>query len=204
MLNKMLEWYIGVNNSFSVSAGKFGKYFKITHDAWIHMPEGVRQTWLLKWLHERIESVALDVKSGVIPEYSERVLSRYISAFPSKSGSNCFSAAVGAYLGSDNIIENWLNTERFFEILTHEGLNKCEEITLLGNKSFLPDDVLVWEQASGNAIHAAYAISEEHLFNKTGQFWFQPWQVITIEHIFDYANCLTDGGRICIYRSNQG
>src|SRR5690606_3124400 len=28
MLNKMLEWYIGVNNDFSVSAGKFGKYFK--------------------------------------------------------------------------------------------------------------------------------------------------------------------------------
>jgi len=28
MLNKMIEWYIGVNTNFSVSAGKFGKYFK--------------------------------------------------------------------------------------------------------------------------------------------------------------------------------
>ncbi|MFC5404731.1 aminoglycoside 6-adenylyltransferase [Cohnella soli] len=28
MLNKMLEWYIGVNTGFSVSAGKLGKYFK--------------------------------------------------------------------------------------------------------------------------------------------------------------------------------
>jgi aminoglycoside 6-adenylyltransferase len=27
MLNKMLEWYIGVDNYYSVSAGKFGKYF---------------------------------------------------------------------------------------------------------------------------------------------------------------------------------
>lgn len=28
MLNKMVEWYIGVNTGFSVSAGKYGKYFK--------------------------------------------------------------------------------------------------------------------------------------------------------------------------------
>ena len=28
MLMKMLEWYIGVNNDFAVSAGKSGKYFK--------------------------------------------------------------------------------------------------------------------------------------------------------------------------------
>jgi aminoglycoside 6-adenylyltransferase len=28
MLNKMVEWYIGVNTGFSVSAGKFSKYFK--------------------------------------------------------------------------------------------------------------------------------------------------------------------------------
>ena len=28
MLIKMLEWYVGVNHNFSVSAGKSGKYFK--------------------------------------------------------------------------------------------------------------------------------------------------------------------------------
>lgn len=28
MLNKMIEWYIGINTGFSVSAGKMGKYFK--------------------------------------------------------------------------------------------------------------------------------------------------------------------------------
>lgn len=28
MLNKMIEWHIGINTDFTVSAGKFGKYFK--------------------------------------------------------------------------------------------------------------------------------------------------------------------------------
>ena len=28
MLNQMVEWYIGINNDFNVSAGKMGKYFK--------------------------------------------------------------------------------------------------------------------------------------------------------------------------------
>jgi len=28
MLDKMIEWFIGVNNNFSVSSGKMGKYFK--------------------------------------------------------------------------------------------------------------------------------------------------------------------------------
>jgi len=172
----------------------------LTHDAWMQMPEDVKQTWLLKWLHERIESATLEVKFGVIPEHSERIVSRYVSTFPPKSGANCFSAAVGAYLGTNNIVENWLNTEQFFEILKHEGLAKCDEITLSENKGFRPHDVLVWENASGDAIHAAYAISEEYFFNKMGQFWFQPWQFVTIEHILDYASCLTNGGRICIYR----
>ena len=28
MLNKMVEWYVGINTDFSVSTGKYGKYFK--------------------------------------------------------------------------------------------------------------------------------------------------------------------------------
>jgi hypothetical protein len=174
----------------------------LTHDAWIRMPEKVKQIWLLKWLRERVESTAMEVEFGAIPEHSKRVINRYVFTFPSKSGANCFSAALGAYLGSNHLVENWLNTEPFFEFLKHEGLAKYEVITLTRNIGFRPHDVLVWENARGDAVHAAYAVSEKYCFNKMGQFWFQPWQFVNIEHILDYAGCLTNGGRICIYRSN--
>lgn len=192
-----IDSLINLKKSYSVGEERI----ILTQEAWRQIPEDIKQSWLIKWLKERIESTPLDVETIHIPQHSERVVQRYVSTFPLKSGANCFSAAIGAYLGSSHITENWLNIEQFFEILKQEGLTKSQEITLLSESQFYhPHDVLVWENASGAAIHAAYAISEQFLFNKMGQFWFQPWQFVTIEHIFDYASCVTNGGCISIYR----
>lgn len=96
-----------------------------------------------------------------------------------------------------------MNIEQFFDALTQEGFVKCEEITqLTDRKCASPNDVLVWENVNGNAIHGAYAVTERIIFNKMGQFWFQPWQCIRIELVFDYAGCISNGGRIGIYRKS--
>jgi hypothetical protein len=175
----------------------------LTHDAWVEIPENIKQRWLLKWLGERIEPAMQNVKMGHVPEYSERLARCYASTFPPGSGANCFSAAIGAFLGDHHIVENWLNIEQFFEIVNKSGLRKHDEITQMSDMDcFRAHDVLVWENRDGVAIHAAYAISDQVLFNKMGQFWFQPWQFVCLEQVFDYAGCLTKGGRISIYRLN--
>jgi hypothetical protein len=175
----------------------------LTHDAWMLLPADIKMKWLLKWLSERVELVAVsDMECGNIPEHCERVIKEHVLTFPLTSGANCFSAAAGAYLGSNDMIENWLNVEQFYEALIKEGLVKCEAITqLMGSECFRPHDVLVWENANGGAIHAAYVVTDHFLFNKMGQFWFQPWQYVKIERVLDYAGCLTNGGRVYIYRT---
>jgi hypothetical protein len=174
----------------------------LTHGAWMLLPTDIKVKWILKWLNERVESIAApDVKCDNIPEYSEQVIKEHVSTFPLASGANCFSAAAGAYFGSSDLIENRLNIEQFFDALMKEGLTKCEGISQLTDSGRLrPHDVLVWENANGGAVHAAYAVTDQFLFNKMGQFWFQPWQYVSVEHVLDYAGCLTNGGQIHIYR----
>jgi len=84
----------------------------------------------------------MEVKFGAIPEHSKRVINRYVFTFPSKSGANCFSAALGAYLGSNHLVENWLNTEPFFEFLAVfwfivEKLHYTNECSILIIRTFI-------------------------------------------------------------------
>ncbi|MZQ86214.1 hypothetical protein GQF01_29350 [Paenibacillus sp. 5J-6] len=175
----------------------------LTQGAWKLLPTEVKVKWILKWLEERVEPIAvLDVNCNNIPKRSEHVIKKHASTFPLASGANCFSAAAGSSLGSSEVIENWLNIEEFFDALKNEGLIKREEISrLTDSRRIRSHDVLVWENAEGSVIHAAYSVTDQILFNKMGQFWFQPWQYVNIDHVLDYAECLTNGGQIHIYRS---
>lgn len=174
----------------------------LTYDAWIQLPEDIKSKWLLKWLNERVvPNEVLNVNYSYIPDNSAKAIKKYISSFPVTSGANCFSAAAGGVLGSSDVIENWLNVEQFFHVLKQEGIIKCGEMTQLADiNSINPHDVLVWENINGNAVHAAYALTNNLLFNKMGQFWFQPWHCITVNDVWDYAGCLSNGGRISILR----
>jgi len=195
------EWFERLKESHEASDNRI----ILTYDAWIQLPENIKSKWLLKWLYERVEpKTAIDVDYSYIPTYCSQAIKAHISTFPMTSGANCFSAAAGSSLGSSDMIVNWLNVEQFFDALNQAGLNKRGEITQLPDtKSIRPHDVLVWENGNGGAIHAAYAITDNLLFNKMGQFWFQPWQCVCVRDVWDYAGCLSNGGRISVYRGED-
>lgn len=190
------EWFERLRESHYASQNRI----ILTYDAWIQLPETIKTKWLLKWLHERVEpSDTINVDYSYIPGICSRVIKDHVSRFPMTSGANCFSAAAGGLLGSSNVIENWLNVEQFFEVLKQEGLTSSRVLTHSDNTSISPHDILVWENVNGDAVHAAYAVTDSLLFNKMGQFWFQPWQFVSLTDVWDYAGCLSNGGRISIY-----
>ncbi|QHW31706.1 hypothetical protein GZH47_13225 [Paenibacillus rhizovicinus] len=174
----------------------------LTYDAWMQLSEEIQVAWLLKWLLERVEPMAVSiVEYGNIPERSELAVREHVSSFPLTSGANCFSATAGAYLGEVNVIENWMDVKQFIDSLCRESLTRCDTISQeMECIRIRPHDVLVWENVHGDAVHAAYAVTNPFVFNKMGQFWFQPWQYVRIDQIMDYAGCLSNGGCIGIYR----
>ncbi|OBR64068.1 hypothetical protein A7K91_20470 [Paenibacillus oryzae] len=187
-----------------------GDQLLLTYSAWSRLSETCRLHWLLKWLRERLDasiSLPADVvreqlhEGNLIPEACKKAIISHLQLFPISSGANCFSAAIGCYLGSSKIIEGWLNVEQFLDRVNEEGLVECGEITRYSELELVrPDQVLVWENGKGALIHAAYSISDTLLFNKMGQFWFQPWQCLAAASIWNYGNCLSGGGRIILLR----
>lgn len=62
-----------------------------------------------------------------------------------------------------------------------------------------PCDVLVWFTGDGIAGHAAFAVSDELVFQKQAQGWDNPWQVLRVSDVW-YNEYLKTGGHIEIYR----
>jgi hypothetical protein len=65
------------------------------------------------------------------------------------------------------------------------------------------EDVLVWVNAEGHGIHAAYVLAPDVIFQKAGQAWPQAWRVVRLEEVKDYAGVLTQGGHIEVYRQTE-
>src|SRR5690606_35573040 len=173
---------------------------------WMQMPEAIKAKWVVKWVQERVEpNEPIDAEYAHIPDDSAKIIKKYQAAFPVSSGANCFSAAAGSLTGSADMIENWLNVEQFDHVLSRVGVTKFGVMSQVEDIGQIrPHDVLVWENGNGDAVHAAYAITDRLLFNKMGQFWFQPWQCVSVHEIWDYAGCLSNGGTIRIMRKGFG
>ncbi len=180
----------------------------LTHAVWSGLPENVKTNWLLRWLSEQVnpqgESVQLPPETP-LPIRSREIVSHYASTFPDISGPNCFAATIAAAVGNPDmastIIRQWLHAGPFFRLLAAHGYEKMRQLCLSdAGTAIQPHDVLVWETRDNDPIHAAYAVSDKLVFNKWGQFWHQPWQIVPLKEVFDYNDALSEGGRISVYR----
>ena len=122
-----------------------------------------------------------------------------------------FAAAIGIAVAAANpnhqsngnvLIHQWMHPEPFFRLLEAIGYGKTLEVHSSDEFGYvLPADVLVWESKEGVAIHAAFAIGHDLMFQKQGQGWECPWQVLRLNDI-GYSHCLDNDGIISIYRKN--
>jgi hypothetical protein len=137
------------------------------------------------------------------------LIDEYAGIFPDKSGSNCFAAAAAMVIGDRTIqnlqqshvlIQQWLHQEPFFRLLKGQGYSKFMECCLIRDLTLVqPPDVLIWYTQDGTARHAAFAMSNELVFQKNSQGWDSPWQVLKVTDIW-YNDYLKTGGHISIYR----
>lgn len=59
---------------------------------------------------------------------------------------------------------------------------------------------IVWANATGLPVHAAFCVADGLLFNKNGQSWEQPNAAVALDDIRDFDGTLTEGGTMTMYR----
>ncbi|MGE7884889.1 hypothetical protein [Bacillus sp. NPDC094077] len=56
-------------------------------------------------------------------------------------------------------------------------------LTLVSIDSLLPSDILVWKNENNKVIHASFHVGDGYFFNKDGQSFFNPWQLVHMENL---------------------
>ncbi len=98
---------------------------------------------------------------------------KWNSIFPNIHGGNCFAATIYGVTNNESLLNEWIHQDTFKSMLKRHGYQKSDEIR--------PGSVLVFHNE--NFQHACYVIDNEWVFNKSGQTFWNPWHVTTIEEV---------------------
>ena len=98
--------------------------------------------------------------------------------FPSQHGANCLGSTLYALSQNPFILHEWVHQQTFLLFLQHSGYQE------VAGQRFQADDVLCFF-GEGILQHACYAVSSTHCFNKSGQTFWEPWQITSFESILE-------------------
>lgn len=203
-----MDWFDKLQLPQSRTTDVEGKpYYFLTWDDWWEFTPEIRRQWIVEWLKEWRKEDAVGFVD--LPHHHEAVpyelIKEYAGTFGAASTANCFAAAIAMAVGSHNfdqsrvLILEWLHQGPFFRLLKGQRYIKHTEYLDINDLTFQPMDVLVWYTQNGIAGHAGYAVSHELVFQKQGQGWDNPWQVLKINDVW-YNEYIKNGGHIEVYR----
>lgn len=114
-----------------------------------------------------------------IPSFLPSFLLPYANKFGVNQGANCLAAVLYAVCEGKQpwFISEWIHQQTFIEKLAQYHYH------LTQSNTFQPKDVAVWTDENGIIQHAAYHIEENIFFNKHGQTIFNPWKLLSKEHL---------------------
>jgi len=108
-----------------------------------------------------------------IPPNAPQYIKAFANKYAYKSGANCLATSIYAITGEEEIIHQWLHQEEFLAKLAS---NNYEETSKTAHEK---GDILVGKNSNGAIAHAAYCLEEDCFFNKDGQYFFNPWKLIS-------------------------
>lgn len=208
-----MEWLekFGITKPSTIRIDNKSYYFLTWDDWWALSPEIRRQwvlDWLMEWRKEDAEGIGPIDVLGDHDGVPYKLLQGYAGTFGHASTANCFAAAIAMVVGEQSphqgrvLIDEWLHQGPFFRLLLGQGYEKHSEYRNARDLLFQPCDVLVWYTGDGTAGHAAYAVSDDLVFQKQGQGWDNPWQILRIHDVW-YNDYLKTGGYIEIFRRTR-
>ncbi|MEN2766301.1 hypothetical protein [Ornithinibacillus xuwenensis] len=127
-------------------------------------------------------------------------LASYFNTFWNANGANCLASTLAALSESDVqinwIITKWVTQDSFFHGLVNYHYDALDSSSI---RSLNPKDVLVWKGEENALLHATFYLGDGYFFNKDGQSFINPWQIVTLEKLIS-----TWGNEnISVYRKTQ-
>lgn len=195
-----------IPSSVSIVIDGAWHYFLTWNDWWGFTPN-IRRRWIVEWLREwrKDEPVGVTHFPHDQRDIPYELIAQYAGTIGAASTPNCFAAAIAMVVGMKNpdqaraLITQWLHQGPFFRLLQGQGYLKQAEYRDLSSLEMRSGDVLVWYTGDQLAGHAGYAMSHDLVFQKLGQGWDNPWQILKFADI-GYNDYLDAGGHITVYR----
>lgn len=111
------------------------------------------------------------------------IVAQLAGSFAWTSGPNCFATALAATTTSldtaQTVASLWLFAAPFLRGLAARGYHKMHELTGAAPAG----GVLVWQNASGDVVHACYCLGDGLVLNKDSQTWYTPRMVQRLEDV---------------------
>ncbi|MES5893638.1 hypothetical protein [Bacillus cereus group sp. RP43] len=107
----------------------------------------------------------------------------YFNTFSTANGANCLAATLASICTEKSeaqwVITKWVHDNSFLKGLIMKGYG----VKSVSIDSLLPSDILVWKNENNKIIHASFHLGNGYFFNKDGQSFFNPWQLVNIDNL---------------------
>ncbi|WP_411954784.1 hypothetical protein ACKXGF_02905 [Alkalibacillus sp. S2W] len=172
------------------------KFLLIHAKLWEELHYNFKYHLILRLSKEYISNFTASKKTYKLLANKYPHISSYFNSYPEKNGANCFAATLAAISGAqaqtDWLIYNWVDFTTF-----HNGieLNQYKKVSI-SFKELEAEDLIIWMNKDGVTLHATFHLGYNYFFNKNGQSFILPWEIISLEEL------LTMWGKdnIMIYR----
>lgn len=149
---------------------------------WERLEDSFKEKLLIKIVREWWDNGECIAPPRSLPDF----LKPYANTFSHHQGSNCLAAVLYAITEGKQswFIHEWIHQGTFIEKL--KQFNYIEH----NGSDTRSNDIVVWKDENSTIQHAAYHIEDNLYFNKQGQTMFNPWKIISKEHLYKEWNHL--------------
>lgn len=173
-LQELLEYYTFISNDET--------YIAFQRDMWTKLPSFFKKELLASFSKEFIDEVyeLSAVEMSHLHEQFPQIVP-LVNRFPNKGGANCFASVLAATTADTQLAEwlasQWVAQNSLLVGLEQRGYQKTNETF----ETIISKDVLLWKNEQGTIIHGAFYLGNGLVFNKNGQMFFNPWQVLRMD-----------------------
>ncbi|MGK8829081.1 hypothetical protein ACRS8Y_03755 [Bacillus paranthracis] len=172
------------------------RYISMQKSLWDNLHKEFQYKFLLLLTKQFVYQTSLSKEQIKKFENSFPHIAPYFNSFSSVNGANCLAATLASICSEKSeakwIIMKWVHDNSFLK-----GLQiKQYRLKSASIDSLQPSDILVWKNEKNKVLHASFHLGGGYFFNKNGQSFFNPWQLVHIESLLN----TWENERIEVYR----
>lgn len=161
------------------------RYISMQKALWDNLHKEFQYKFLLLLIKQFVYQTSLSEEK--IKKFEEKFphIAPYFNTFSTANGANCLAATLASICSEKSevkwIITKWVHDNSFLK-----GLQiKRYRLKLVSIDSLQPSDILVWKNEKNKVLHASFHVGDGYFFNKDGQSFFNPWQLVHIETLLN-------------------